>query len=355
MTAPAPDPAPAPARAPGAAPAPDPEASRLRVPAALRALGIDGAAAWSIPMTTRFRRITVREGVLLHGPAGWAEFSPFADYDADESSAWLRAALEDALHERPAPRRGRIPVNATIPVVAPDRARRIAASLGACTAKVKVADPGTSLDADAERLAAVRDELGADARIRIDANAAWTLPEALAAIPVLDRAAGGLEYVEQPVASLEDMAALRRRVGVPLAADELVRRAEDPLRVARAGAADLLVMKVQPLGGARRCLQLAQEAGLPVVVSSALESSVGIGAGIALAAALPELPSACGLATTSLLTGDLTEQTLRSESGSIPVTRPAVDPELLARHAASAARARSWQRRLEECTARLAA
>lgn len=329
--------------------APDPAASDLAVPPVLRARGIEEARAWAIPLTTRFRRITVREGVLLRGPAGWAEFSPFWDYDPAESAAWLAAALEDALHERPAPLRPRVEVNATIPVVAPAQARRIAAALGARTAKVKVADPGSSLEQDAQRLAAVREELGPQARIRVDANGAWSLEEAAAAIPVLDRAADGLEYVEQPVAGLEDLAALRRRVEVPLAADELVRRAEDPLRVARAGAADLLVMKVQPLGGVRRCLELADRAGLPVVVSSALETSVGIGAGLALAAALAQLPHACGLATTSLLTGDLTAQTLRSEGGSIPVRRPEVSPALLERHAASAPAARRWQRRLDAC------
>ncbi|MFC0675819.1 o-succinylbenzoate synthase [Brachybacterium hainanense] len=323
------------------------------VPAALRERGIEEARVWSIPMTTRFRRITVRDGVLLRGPEGWAEFSPFWDYDAAESAAWLACALEDATLPRPAARRARIPVNATIPVVAPAQAREIARTIGAGTAKVKVADPGSSLAADAERLEAVREALGPAGRIRIDANAAWSLEQAIAAIPVLDRAAGGLEYAEQPVASLEDLAALRRRVQVPLAADELVRRAEDPLRVARAGAADLLVMKVQPLGGVRRCLELAERAGLPVVVSSALETSVGISAGLGLAAALPQLPHACGLATASLLTADVTARTLRSREGSIPAERPEVDEERLETAAATAGRARAWQERLEECSDRL--
>ncbi|HEX7352374.1 o-succinylbenzoate synthase [Brachybacterium sp.] len=325
----------------------------MQIPSALREHGIDRVHAYSIPMTTRFRRITERDGLLLHGPAGWAEFSPFWDYEAEESSAWLRAALADATAPRPEPLRAQIEVNATIPVVAPVLAHRLARVGGARTAKVKVADPGVSLAEDAERLEAVRDAMGPQARIRIDANGAWTREEALAALPVLDRAAAGLEYAEQPCAALEDLAAVRRALDVPIAADESVRRAEDPLRVARAGAADLLVMKVQPLGGVQRCLELAEQAELPVVVSSALESSVGLGAGLALAAALPELPYACGLATASLLTGDLVEEPLHPREGSLPVTRQEPTPELLARHAAVGELTARWEQRLADCAALL--
>lgn len=325
----------------------------MRIPSALCELGIDRVLAFSIPMTTRFRGITERDGLLLHGPAGWSEFSPFWDYDAEESSAWLRAALADATSERPAPLREQIEVNATIPAVPAVLAHRIATVGGARTAKIKVADPGSTLAEDAERLEAVRDAMGPAARLRIDANAAWTLEEALAALPVLERAAGGLEYAEQPCAELEDLATLRRTLGIPIAADESVRRAEDPLLVARAEAADLLVMKVQPLGGVQRCLELAEQAGLPVVVSSALESSVGLSAGLALAAALPELSHACGLATATLLTGDLVDEPLRAADGVLPVRRPEPTPELLEHHAAGAELTARWEQRLEACAARL--
>lgn len=320
---------------------------------ALRDLGIDAVHVCSIPMTTRFRRITQREVLLLHGPAGWAESSPFLDYDDAESATWLRAALADATEERPAPQRDRVPVNATIPVVAPPLAARIATVGGASTAKVKVADPGSTLAEDADRIAAVRDAMGPGARIRIDANAAWTLLEALEALPVLDRAAGGLEYAEQPCPSIEDLAALRRALDIPIAADESVRRAEDPLRVARADAADLLVMKVQPLGGIERCLELAGEAGLPVVVSSALETSVGLSAGIALAAALPQLGHACGLGTASLLADDVTGAPLHPTGGELPVGRVAPDPALLERWAADEVTTARWHERLDRCAALL--
>ena len=325
----------------------------MRIPSVLSERGIDSVLAWSIPMTTRFRGITERDGLLLHGPAGWAEFSPFWDYDAVESAGWLRAALADATTGRPAPLRDQVEVNATIPVVPAVLAHRLATVGGARTAKVKVADPGSSLAEDAERLEAVRDAMGPEASIRVDANAAWTLEEALTALPVLDRAAGGLEYAEQPCVSLEDLAAVRRSLDVLIAADESVRRAEDPLRVARPGAADLLVMKAQPLGGVQRCLELAEQAGLPVVVSSALESSVGLSAGIALAAALPELPYACGLATATLLTGDLVESPLHAAGGVLPVDRPEPDPVLLERHSAPAELSARWEERLVACAAQL--
>ena len=325
----------------------------MRIPTELLDRGIDRVHAWSIPMTTRFRQITERDGLLLHGPEGWAEFSPFWDYDAAESAAWLRAALEDATSPRPAPLREAVEVNATIPVVPAVLAARIARVGGARTAKVKVADPGADLASDAERLEAVRDAMGPEARIRIDANAAWTHEEALEALPLLDRAAGGLEYAEQPCAALEDLAALRRELDIPIAADESVRRAEDPLRVARAEAADVLVMKVQPLGGVTRCLELAEQAGLPVVVSSALESGVGLGAGVALAAALPELPHACGLATGTLLTGDLVDPPLHAADGVLPADRREVSEEALARHAADPALTARWEDRLAACAARL--
>lgn len=325
----------------------------MQIPAVLRDQGIDAIHAYAISMAARFRQITEREGLLLHGPAGWAEFSPFWDYDAQESAAWLQAALADATAPRPEPVREVVPVNVTIPVLAPALAHRLARVGSARTAKVKVADPGSTLMQDAERLAAVRDAMGPDARIRIDANAAWQVDEAVYAITELERAAGGLEYVEQPCATIEELAAVRRRIDVPIAADESVRRAEDPLRVARAEAADVLVMKVQPLGGIRRCLELAAQAGLPIVVSSALETSIGLSAGLALAAALPDLPHDCGLGTASLLTADLVTQPLHTRDGALPVTRPAADAALLERHRATPETEQRWQQRLEACVAQL--
>jgi o-succinylbenzoate synthase len=316
---------------------------------------VGDVAVWSVPMRTQFRGITVREGLLLRGEHGWGEFSPFLEYDATVAAPWLRAAREAADEGWPAPLRDTVPVNVTIPAVGPERAADIVrASNGCGTAKVKVAEPGQTLGEAQARLEGVRDALGPAGRIRVDANGLWTVDEAVAAIAALDRAAGGLEYVEQPVTSVEEMAAVRRRVDVPIAADESIRRAEDPYRVRDLEAADVAVLKVQPLGGVRACLRIAEDIGLPVVVSSALESSVGIAAGVALAAALPELPYACGLATVQLLTDDVVARPLLPVDGALAVVRPDVDPAALDRLHAAPERRRHWLDRLAEVEAALA-
>ncbi|MBZ5734809.1 o-succinylbenzoate synthase [Nocardioides sp. TRM66260-LWL] len=301
-----------------------------------------------IPMRTRFRGLTVREAAFVRGPdGGWGEWSPFLEYDAREAAAWLGCAEEAARGGWPEPRRTRIPVNVTVPAVDGPQAHAIVAAAGCGTAKVKVAEPGQTLADDQARLEAVRDALGPGGRVRIDVNGGWDLDAALAAIPVLDRAAGGLEYVEQPCATVEELAAVRRAVDVPIAADESIRRAVDPYRVRDLAAADVAVLKVQPLGGVAACLRIAEDIGLPVVVSSALETSVGIAAGLALAAALPELPFACGLATVRLLADDVVAAPLLPVEGHLPVGRPDVDEAALDRLAAPAERVRHWQERLD--------
>jgi len=304
--------------------------------------------AFSIPLRTRFRGITVREGVLLHGPAGWGEFSPFLEYDAAVAAPWLRAAVEAADEGWPPGLRSWVPVNVTVPAVGPEQAAAIVRRGECRTAKVKVAEAGQPLAEDEARLEAVRDALGPDGLVRVDANGGWSLDEAVVAVRRLERAAGGLEYVEQPCAAVEDLAALRRRVDVPVAADESIRRAEDPYRVRDLEAADVAVLKVQPLGGVRACLRIAEDIGLPVVVSSAVETSVGIAAGLALAAALPDLPHACGLATVQLLSADVAVQPLLPVDGHLPVVRPEVDPAQLAALAAGPERQRHWRLRTEE-------
>ena len=303
---------------------------------------------WSIPMRTRFRGITVREGVLLRGERGWGEWSPFLEYPPEIAEPWLRCAEEAAAGDWPAPVRASVPVNVTVPAVGPDRAHAIVRAGGCTTAKVKVGEPGQSSAEDEARVEAVRDALGPSGRIRVDANGGWAVDAAVAAIGRLDRAAGGLEYVEQPCASVEDLAVVRRTVGVPIAADESIRRAADPYRVRDLEAADVAVLKVQPLGGVRTCLRIAEDIGLPVVVSSALETSVGIAAGVALAAALPELPYACGLATVQLLTDDVAATPLLPVDGELPVGVPLVDDAALARLAADPDRAAHWAARLAE-------
>ena len=282
-----------------------------------------------VRLTTRFRGVTERSGVLIRGRArdgsdAWGEYSPFADYDAERCSRWWAAAMEAARGDWPAPVRVDVAVNSIVPEVEPEDAARLAVAGGCIVAKVKVGGRGSSLAGDRARVeavaAAVRGQGGDRARVRVDANGAWDVDEAIRAIAELElgaRAGGvdGLEYVEQPCATIEGLAAVRRRVSVPIAADESVRVPTDPLAVARAGAADILILKVAPLGGARACLDLAEAAGLPVVVASALETSVGLAAGLALALALPELPYACGLGTGALLAEDVVATTLLPSDG----------------------------------------
>ena len=282
-----------------------------------------------IPMRHRFRRVDHREGVLIRGPGGWGEFSPFPDYPPEVTTRWLAAALEAACGALPSPGRDRIPVNVTVPAVSPDVATGLVLESGASTAKVKVGEAGQAASEDEARLGAVRDALGPEGKIRIDVNAAWDLDTATERLIALSRF--DLEYAEQPVASLSEMVELKRRTGVRLAADELVRLRPDPLEVAEIGAADVLVLKVQPLGGVTRALDIAARAGVPVVVSSALETSVGIYCGLLVASLLDELPYACGLGTVALIEGDPTRDPLVSLDGMLEVRRPEPDPELLAR------------------------
>ncbi|MDO5701334.1 MAG: o-succinylbenzoate synthase [Bowdeniella nasicola] len=305
---------------------------------------------YATPMRTRFRGITHRSGVLLshpRDPGRWAEFSPFFDYDDDYSARWLTAAVEALERDLPEARRDSVPVNVTVPAVDAQQAHRIAASSGCTTAKVKVAEPGQRLADDEARLEAVRDALGAGGAIRVDANTGWSLEEAARVLPILDRAAGGLQYAEQPVATVEEMAALRRRIDVPIAADESIRRSADPLAVRRLDAADVAIIKVQPLGGLHAALDLVADLGLPAVVSSALESSVGIALGVRLAAALDECSHACGLATVRLFQADVTSEPLLPVGGALSVRDVRPDRVLAGHCLADADLTERWLTRLE--------
>ncbi|MGM1017265.1 MAG: o-succinylbenzoate synthase [Actinomycetota bacterium] len=307
---------------------------------------LDTARVVALPLRTRFRGIEVREAMLLEGPQGWAEFSPFVEYSDAEASTWLAAALDYGWNPQPPAHRRDIRVNATVPAIEAHAVPGLLTRFDGCrTAKVKVAEPGQSLAEDIDRVRAVRDVLGPEGRVRIDANGAWNVDEAERALHAL--APFDLEYAEQPCATVEELAELRGRVkymGIPIAADESVRKASDPLAVARAGAADLLVIKAQPLGGIRRALAIVGEAGLPVVVSSALDTAVGLGQGAALAASLPRLDYDCGLGTSALFTEDIADR--EPVDGAIRVERVTPDPGRLARWEASATRRDWWRERL---------
>lgn len=309
----------------------------------------------ALPVVARFRGIDSREAILLEGPYGWTEFSPFVEYDDAESLDWLRATIDFGWNEAPHALRTSIPVNATIPAVGPDEVAGVLARFPGCrTAKVKVGSADQTLAEDVARVSKVRELLGPEGRIRIDANGLWTVDEAERAIHALN--IFDLEYVEQPCATVAELADIRDRtayLGVPIAADESVRKTGDPLAVARAGAADILVIKAQPLGGIRAALSIIGQTGLPVVVSSALDTSIGISMGAHLAAAVPGLYFDCGLATASLLLGDVTTDPLLPVDGEIAVRRITPDPALLDTYAATPERRDWWIARLERTYALL--
>jgi O-succinylbenzoate synthase len=280
------------------------------------------ARVFAIPMIARFRGITVREGVLVQGPAGWGEFCPFAEYDDQVAASWLATAVESAVLGWPAAVRDRIPTRPSwSPRNAPNRH-------GIRLPDGQVRSPTTP---SWPRAAPAWTPSGSSADAA-SGRRRWPVDVDTAVVdPRLD--SGGLQYVEQPCRTIEELAAVRRRVQVPIAADESIRRAEDPLKVAVAGAADIAVIKCTPLGGVRRSLEVAAAAGLPSVVSSALETSVGLAAQLALAGALPQMSHACGLGTLSLLKSDLVAgpESLRPVDGYLPVPSapPRPDPGLL--------------------------
>lgn len=314
---------------------------------------LDRAHVVLIPMRVRFRGVESREALLVEGPCGWGEFAPFMEYSDVEAARWLAAAVETAYGDWPAPVRDAVPVNATVPAVGPGRVPAVLARFDGCTtAKVKVAEPGQTLADDLDRVAAVRSAMGGRARIRVDANGGWSVDDALRALTRLARY--DLEYAEQPCATVEELAELRRALArngtdVPVAADESIRKADDPLRVARLGAADIIVVKVAPLGGVGRALDIVEASGLPAVVSSALDTSIGISAGVALAAALPELEHACGLGTVGLFTSDVALPPLRPVGGVLRPGRVRPDPAALAELSAPPERQAWWRDRLSRC------
>ena len=267
-------------------------------------------------------RIGDRDVTLVAGPAGWGESSPLPGYGCDPAAS-RRAAEEAACDGWPRPRREVVPVNALVD----DGRVEPAALAGFSAVKVKVGRRNP--DDDVALVAAVRDAIGPGVALRVDANGAWDLDTAAAMVHRLAR--WDLELVEQPVAGLEDLARLRRRVGVPVAADECVRSVDDARCLSVLDAADAVVLKVQPLGGVRAALDVAEAAGVPALVTSMRETSIGIAAGLALAAALPELPYACGLAA-RMSGGDVIAEPLVPVDGRLRVRRVAPDPELLARY-----------------------
>lgn len=302
----------------------------------------------ALPMRVRFRGITTREVALIEGPAGWGEFGAFVEYLPPQAAHWLAAGIEAAYRPPPPVRRERIPINATVPAVPADRVAEVLARFpGVTTAKVKVAEPGQTLADDVARVNAVRALLPT---VRVDANGGWTVAQAVRAAAALS-ADGPLEYLEQPCATVAELAQLRRHPqmpDVPIAADESIRKAEDPLAVVRAHAADIAVLKVAPLGGISALLEIAAQIDIPIVISSALDSAVGIATGLTAAAAVPELRHACGLGTGGLFVEDVVDVPA-PVGGTLAVGPVTPDPGRLQALAAPPERRQWWIDRVRAC------
>jgi len=322
------------------------------------------AVVFRVPLAVPFRGVTARTGILLSGPAGWGEFSPFDDYSPQLAARWLASALESAYVGWPAPLRSSVRVNGIIPALdahrAAELARRLTTESGMTTVKVKVAGSadrdhtgGEHTEGDVERLAAVRQAVGPDVAIRIDANGRWSAAKAIDLLPELAQAAGGIEYVEQPVADLRDLAHVRRETGLEVAVDESLRLAYDlsdpALHEAIRASADVVVAKVGPLGGVRRTLDVVSAIGLPTVVSGAMDTAVGLSAGVAAAASLPVEPRDCGLGTGALLAEDVVTEPWQACDGRLSVMSITPDPRALerAQEQVPAGVQRRWLHRLQ--------
>jgi O-succinylbenzoate synthase len=259
----------------------------------------------ALPMKTKFRGISVREVALIKGSYGWGEFSPFLEYDDAESAPWLASAIEAASTPKPELYRSSVAVNGTIPATNDKKVidDLITSYSSVKTYKVKVGD---NLSEDIVRLARIR-SLGRKVNIRIDVNGLWSVEQALTNLYAFYENVGPFEYVEQPCATLDELRELKSKIRIPLkiAVDEVIRKSPDPFALDLQGAADIVMLKVQPLGGIKRAHAIAEHHKLPIVVSSALESAVGIKYGLELAASFKEMNFDCGLGTGSLLAADV--------------------------------------------------
>jgi len=300
----------------------------------------------AIPMRTKFRSLDLRETALIKGEYGWGEFAPFIEYSDQESLPWLESAIEATDGPLSAALRESIPINATIPALNDEAeiAEIISWYSGVNTVKIKV---GGSIGEDLVRIARVRSHLP-KAKIRIDVNGSWSVNEAALNIRTIYGEATGefLEYVEQPVATLDELKELRSLllVDVKIAGDEILRKAKDPFAIDLDGAIDVLMLKVSPLGGINRARDLASHHELPVVVSSALESAVGISYGLALAARLPKLDYACGLGTSALFAQDISD--IPISDGVIRATNYPIDLDRLERYEMRGERLEWWRNRI---------
>ena len=299
----------------------------------------------ALPMRTTFRSLNIRETALFKGENGWGEFAPFVEYSDQESLPWLESAIEAADKPLSPALRESIPINATVPASNDEAEIEQILSWypGVDTVKIKV---GTGIQEDLVRIAQVRKHLP-KTKIRIDVNGSWSVKEALFNINAIYEVTGDLlEYVEQPVTSLDELKQLKEdmSVDVKIAGDEVLRKAKDPFAISLYGAIDILMLKVSPLGGIKRAMDLASHHKLPVVISSALESAVGISYGLALAARVPNLDYACGLGTSALFNQDISDIPILN--GAIKATSYPIDLDRVERYELKGERLEWWRNRI---------
>ncbi|NBU22598.1 MAG: O-succinylbenzoate synthase [Actinobacteria bacterium] len=302
----------------------------------------------SIPMRVPFRGLTNREAVIFKG-ARWSEFSPFVEYQDAECATWLKAALSFANDELPPLKRDQIRVNATLPAVLPEQVESVLQRFsGFETVKIKVAEKGQTIAEDLARIQKVAN-LYPTAKLRLDANGGYSLDQVLELVEQLGDF--NIEYLEQPVTSLHEMAELKAQLGgkLKICADELIRKTGDPIAVADANAADLIMLKAQPLGGIDAALKISKQVGLPSVVSSAIETSVGLSMGVYLACAVEELDYDCGLGTLNLLAGDVAQNPLLAENSILRPEPIEVSESLLEKYQAAPERQEFWRNKVARC------
>jgi o-succinylbenzoate synthase len=316
---------------------------------------VSTAKVVSIPLRTKFRGLTERELLVFEGPNGWSEWAAFTEYQDEEAATWLEAAIEWGYETIPEPVRKQVPVNAILPAVPADEVSKVLGRAGKfSTVKIKVADPQQTIADDLARILEVRN-LYPDVKLRLDANGGYTVQQALELIAELASNSIELEFFEQPVATIAELAELRveiakTRKSVKIAADESVRKSSDPLAVELAGAADLLVIKSAPLGGIRKALDIANSSNLEICASSAMQSSIGLAAELHFASCLPELNYDAGLGTGFLFGGDLTADRLIPENGILELRRPEINSSSLNILKAEDHRFDWWIARLERCS-----
>ena len=309
----------------------------------------------SIPLRTKFRGLTERELLVFEGPNGWSEWAAFTEYQDEEAATWLAAAIEWGFDEVPEPVRKQVPVNAILPSVPKNEIAKVLGRAGKfSTVKVKVAEPKQSLADDLERILEVKN-LFPDTKLRLDANGGYSVDQALELMTQVESNSLELEFFEQPVATIAELAELKVEIAkrgaiVKIAADESVRKSSDPLAVELAGAADLLVLKSAPLGGVRNALEIANSSKLEICASSAMQSSIGLAAELHFAACLPNLNFDAGLGTGYLFGGDLTTDRLIPENGILELRRPEINTSSLDILKAEDHRYDWWVARLERCS-----